>query len=198
MDASGNQAFDSAFAQAAAQGQTVLSAQGDSGSDDADFGSAQGTHGLTVDYPGTSPLVLSVGGTDFQDKYDVDLGSSTPQSTYRGATNSQFYGDALSYVPETVWNESCASPLAASDPNFGGSRGETTATYCNSNSQHGQHFGGGGGGGISGIYAQPSWQTGIPGLSSTITKRATPDVSLFSAGGSFWGHALVVCDSGRS
>ncbi len=131
MDASGNQAFDTALAQAAAQGQTYLSAQGDSGVDDFDFGSSLGTHGLSLDYPGTSPLVLSIGGTDFQDKYDVDLGSSTPQSTYWGNTNSQFYGDALGYVPETTWNASCASPLIAADATFGGSPGTTTATYCN-------------------------------------------------------------------
>ena len=196
MDASGNQAFDTAFAQAAAQGQTVLSAQGDSGSDDADFGNPQGTSGLTADYPGTSPLVLSIGGTDFQDKYDVDRGSSIPQSAYWSPTNSPFYGDALGYVPETTWNDSCASTLAASDSDLGGSPGESTATYCNSNSQYGQHTGSGGGGGISKIYAQPSWQKGIPGLSSSITKRATPDVSLFASTGSFWGHAIVVCDSG--
>jgi subtilase family serine protease len=56
--------------------------------------------------------------------------------------------------------------------------------------------GGGGGGGISIFFAQPSWQTGIPGLNGSITKRVTPDVSLFSAGGSYWNHALILCDSG--
>jgi subtilase family serine protease len=187
------QAFDTAFAQAAAQGQTVLSAQGDSGSDDVDFGASQGTHGLSVDYPGSSPLVLSIGGTDFQDLYDVDAGSSIPQSQYWGSTNSQFYGDALSYVPETAWNESCASPLIAKVPDFGGSPNESTATFCNLPAN--QHTGNGGGGGISTFYAQPSWQKGIPGLSAAINKRVVPDVSLFSSSGEVWGHGLVLCDS---
>jgi Pro-kumamolisin, activation domain/Chitobiase/beta-hexosaminidase C-terminal domain/Bacterial Ig-like domain (group 3) len=187
------QGFETAFAQAAAQGQTILSAEGDSGSDDADFGSANGTHGLNIDYPGSSTLVLSVGGTDFQDKYDVDLGSSILQSKYWSATNSQFYGSALGYVPETVWNDSCASTLSASDPDRGGSPGETPATSCDLINR--PDFSGGGEGGISITFAQPSWQTGIPGLKASITKRATPDISLFSSSGT-WGHALVLCDSG--
>ncbi len=190
----GTQAFETAFAQGATQGQTFLSAQGDSGSDDADFGNPQGTSGLNVDYPGSSPLVLSVGGTDFQDLYDVYAGSSTPQSTYWSATNSQFYGDALSYVPETAWNDSCASPIVAATPQYGGAPGETTATFCDS--QYGQHTGGGGGGGISMLYAQPSWQTGTPGLSTSITNRVTPDVSMFASSGGYWGHEIVVCDTG--
>ena len=192
-----NQSFETLFAQAATQGQTVLSAQGDSGSDDTDFGSTQGTHGLSIDYPGSSPNVLSVGGTDFQDLYDVHLGSSIPQSTYWAAKNSQFYGTALSYVPETAWNDSCGSVLAASDPTYGGASGESTATYCNSTSgPAGQVFSGGGGGGLSTYFAQPTWQKGFPGLSAAITQRATPDVSLFSAVGVFSHHSLVVCDSG--
>jgi subtilase family serine protease len=190
------QGYEAAFTQAAAQGQTVLSAQGDSGSNDVDFGAPQGTHGLSVDYPGSSALVLSIGGTDFQDKYDVDHGSSIPQSTYWGATNSQFYGDALTYVPETTWNDSCASPLIAITPQLGGQAGESTATYCNSGvSSLTRAFGSGGGGGLSIFFAQPSWQTGVPGLNPSVTKRATPDVSLFSSGGNNWGHGLVLCDS---
>ncbi len=192
----GTQAFETAFAQGAAQGQTFLSAQGDSGWDDADFGAPQGISGLNIDYPGSSTLVLSVGGTDFQDLYDVDAGSSIPQSTYWSATNSQFYGNALGYVPETTWNDSCASPLVATTTENGGAPGETTATYCNSPVFASQRAGGGGGGGISTLFAQPSWQTGIPGLSASITKRVTPDISMFSSPGQYWGHSLAVCDTG--
>ena len=192
----GTQAFETAFAQGAAQGQTFLSAQGDSGSDDADFGAPQGVSGLNVDYPGSSALVLSVGGTDFQDLYDVDAGSSIPQSTYWSSTNSQFYGDALGYVPETAWNDSCASPLVAATTETGGAPGETPATYCNTPAPASERSGAGGGGGISSLFAQPSYQTGIPGLSTSITKRVTPDVSMFASLGQYWGHALVVCDTG--
>jgi subtilase family serine protease len=185
--------FNTAFAQAAAQGQTVLSAQGDSGSDDADFnvGTGPGVSGLTVDFPGSSPLVLSIGGTDFQDKYDVDRGSSTPQSTYWSATNSQYYGDALGYVPETVWDASCANTVVAIDPFFGG--GLSPASYCATGQN--ADLAGAGGGGISTIYAQPTYQAGVPGLSASVTKRAVPDISGFSANGLF-GHLTIMCDSG--
>jgi subtilase family serine protease len=193
LEGSGDrQTTDTALAQAATQGQTYLSAQGDSGSDDYDFGSSQGTHGLSIDYPGSSPLVLSIGGTDFQDTYDSQNGGVS-QSTYWSATNSQFYGDALGYVPEMSWNESCGSPFIAFTSDFGGSPGESTATYCNGGQNN--LFGGGGGGGISSLYAQPSWQTGIPGLSASITHRVTPDVSMFASGGGYWGHGTVLCDS---
>jgi subtilase family serine protease len=111
------QAFDTAFAQAAAQGQTVPSAQGDSGSDDVDFGAPQGTHGLSLDYPGSSPLVLSVGGTDFQDQYDAAMGG-VPVSTYWGP-NTPANGSALSYIPDTVWDDSCANTMVANNQGGG-------------------------------------------------------------------------------
>jgi len=52
----------------------------------------------------------------------------------------------------------------------------------------------GGGGGYSTHYPQPSWQKGILGLSTTATKRSTPDVAMFASNG-IWGHAIVDCDS---
>ena len=187
-----NSAFDTVFAQAATQGQTIMIAEGDSGSDDIDFGvSGPATHGLSIDFPGSSPLILSIGGTDYQDVYDADRGSSIPVSTYWAASNSQYYGDALSYVPETVWEDGCANTIIALDPNFG--NGLSPAAYCATGAHDGVE--GGGEGGISVNYAQPSYQTGIQGLSASITKRATPDISGF-AGGGFWGHYTIACDSG--
>jgi hypothetical protein len=111
------------------------------------------------------------------------------QSTYWGA-NSTYYADALGYVPETAWNGSCASSIRAN------SQGYTPADYCGLGPQT-SYFDGsviGGGGGYSSHYAQPSWQSGIPGLSNAATQRATPDISLFASNG-IWNHAIVVCDS---
>jgi len=48
------------FAQAAAEGQWWFSASGDNGTDDCDDGGTA----LSVDFPGSSPYVMSVGGTD--------------------------------------------------------------------------------------------------------------------------------------
>jgi Pro-kumamolisin, activation domain/IPT/TIG domain len=50
------------FSQMAAQGQTVLAASGDSGSEDC-FPDNPGSTGLAVDDPGSQPNVVSVGGT---------------------------------------------------------------------------------------------------------------------------------------
>jgi subtilase family serine protease len=187
-------AFETAFQQAGTQGQTILSAQGDSGSDDADFGVVTGNNpgvsGLGVDYPGSSPNVLSIGGTDFQDQFDVDEGSATTVASYWSGPN----GTATGYIPETTWGSSCASSLIALDPNYG--NGASLPAYCNS--QAGQSLGGlagGGGGGISKLFTLPTYQEGVPGLSVSVVNRVVPDVSMFAANG-FWGHTTVACDSG--
>ncbi len=52
--------------QAAAQGQFWFSASGDNGTDDCDNGSSK----ISADFPGTSPYVISVGGTNVQGNTD--------------------------------------------------------------------------------------------------------------------------------
>jgi subtilase family serine protease len=182
---------DTLTAQAAAQGQSFIDAAGDAGSADEDQNTTTtATHGLNVDNFAGTPLTTAVGGNDFSDKYDADQGG-LPQSTYWG-TNSQYYADALSYIPETPWNSSCADSIIAKDNgNF------TGAGYCASLGSGANGTVAGGGGGFSAHYSQPAYQTGIPGLSSTATNRATPDISLFAANG-YWGHDIVFCDSTNS
>lgn len=85
------------FRQANAQGQTILASAGDAGATDCDAG-YPALEGLTVDYPGSSPYVTSMGGTEF-----------TNTSSYFGTSNGSTMGSALSYVPEEVWNEDSAS-----------------------------------------------------------------------------------------
>lgn len=92
--------------QAAAEGITYLVAAGDSGSagcDDPNTSPATGP--ISVNGLGSSPFVLSVGGTQFNE-------NGTP-STYWDSTNSANGGSALSYIPEDVWNESGASDIYA-------------------------------------------------------------------------------------
>lgn len=182
---------DTLFQQAAAQGQTVIVSSGDSGSDTRDQNTAgTATSGLNVDVFAASPLVLGAGGTDFADLYDaVDGGLA--QTTYWGA-NSAHYGNALSYIPETAWNDSCASSILAQY------KGYSPAAYCGLGPSLNGFITGdvvAGGGGFSTHYAQPSWQAGTLGM--TGTKRAVPDISMFAANG-LWGHALIYCDSSSS
>jgi len=176
---------DSLFAQAATQGQSILICTGDGGSDVADQDSTgTATYGINVSPFSASPLVTAAGGTDFQDLYDADEGGP-PQSTYWSSTNSVYDGDAISYVPETTWNSTCASSILAAY------EGDSGAGYCATGNYRDGPFSGGSGG-ISTHYAVPSWQTGISGYSNSM--RSQPDIAGFAAK-NLWGHALVECDS---
>jgi subtilase family serine protease len=112
--------------QANAQGMTLVSASGDDGAADCDTGTPTSpptiaTQGLAVDVPAAIPYFTGVGGTQFNE------GSGT----YWSGTNNADMGSALSYIPESVWNETVQDGSLAA-----------------------------GGGGVSTFFAKPSWQTG--------------------------------------
>jgi len=112
--------------QANAEGITLIAASGDSGPAGCDTQGAAplATGGESVHIPASVPGVTGVGGTQFNE------GSVTVW----GTGNSTTLASALDYIPETAWNASGATGLAAS------------------------------GGGISSYYAKPSWQNvpGVP------------------------------------
>jgi hypothetical protein len=175
---------DALYAQAAAQGQSILVSAGDSGSDVMDQNTTgEATSGINVSAFG-SPLVTVAGGTDFQDIFDSLMGGAA-QSTYWSSTNSTYYGDALSYIPEMSWNGSCASSILAAYEGYTGAGFCDTGAYTAGNVV-------GGSGGISTHYAAPSWQTGISGYSNL--NRSQPDISGFASSG-IGGHALIFCNS---
>ena len=142
--------------QANAQGITWIAAAGDDGAADCFSSSSRSGFGLSVDMPGSIPEVTSVGGTEFQE------GSGTYWST----TNSANHASALSYIPETAWNDSAidGSPSAS-------------------------------GGGASVYFSKPSWQTGlgvpndgardVPDVS--LSASADHDAYLFYTGGRLQG-----------
>jgi len=176
---------DTLYAQAALQGQSFLISAGDSGSDVADQNTpGVATSGINVS-AFASPLTTVAGGTDFSDLYD-SLEGGPAQSTYWAATNTADYGDALGYVPETSWNDSCASSIYTVYAGF------TGAGLCATLGSGNDGTVIGGSGGISTHYAVPTWQTGISGYSNA--KHAQPDISGFASNG-FWGHTLLFCDS---
>ena len=88
------------FKQAAAQGQTVLSASADEGATDCDSGPSA-TQGLTVDFPASSPYVTGLGGTQFND--GTGTGATQYWANTEGASSNG--GSALSYIPEAVWSD---------------------------------------------------------------------------------------------
>lgn len=113
--------FQSWAQQGNAQGITWFGPSGDTGAADCDDST---NPGLAVDTPASIPEVTGVGGTEFNE------GSGQ----YWNATNDSTQASALSYIPETSWNDSAED-------------GQPSAS----------------GGGASIFFSKPSWQTG-PGV----------------------------------
>jgi subtilase family serine protease len=136
--------------QANAQGQTVVSAVGDSGAADCDFQVTTATQGLAVDMPAAIPEVTGMGGTEFSGDAAamVTNGNASATTYWSGTTGgTDTISSALSYIPEMGWNDT------ANSDNTGG---QLLAT----------------GGGASAFFSKPSWQTG------TGSKRDVPDLAL--------------------
>src|SRR5271165_4656249 len=142
-----NAFWNSLWSQAAAEGITAFVSAGDSGAAgcDAPYGSS-GT-AAAVSGLSSTPYNVCVGGLEFTD-------TANPNQYWSPNTNASTYGSALSYIPETVWNESGA---------VGGGSGLWA-----------------GGGGASVVYVKPSWQAGA-GVPND-NHRYVPDVSLSAAG----------------
>ncbi len=147
--------------QAIAKGITISSASGDEGAADCEDSNAQSAIlGLAVNIPSAIPEVTGVGGTEFS-------GDVNNAATYWNAVNDSNNASALSYIPETSWNDTAATVAA----NKGFSAG---------------------GGGASTFFAKPSWQvaTGVPAANH----RYVPDISL-NASARHDGY--LVCSAGN-
>ncbi len=95
------------YAQAVAQGQTILASAGDAGSE-ACFGFDQPLavqEQVAVSFPASSPYVTAVGGTQ------MTTGASTAGSTtyWAAASGTDVASSLLGYVPEVTWNEDSAN-----------------------------------------------------------------------------------------
>jgi subtilase family serine protease len=130
-----------------ALGITWLAASGDSGAAGCDYDVTTATHGLGVNLPASVPEVTAVGGTEFNEGGSVGDWSGS---------NGIYGGSALSYIPETAWNDTAVSVA----------NGGTISAS---------------GGGISSVYKKPAWQTG-PGVPND-GARDVPDVSLAASNG---------------
>lgn len=167
--------------QAAAQGQTVVSASGDSGAT-----ACYGYTNLTtaqqaaevVNYPASSAYVTGVGGTEIS---AADDAVGTYWTSAASSANGILLNSATQWIPEVVWNDD--SLVAVSGCNASGAFNCVSAT----------------GGGMSSLTAQPSWQTtyftttGETNPSSS--HRLVPDVALY---GSPNYPGYVFCSSDQS
>lgn len=173
---SGVAGFYTLTQQAAAQGQAVVVATGDNGSDDCDqdsYESAPGTSGFGVNVLASTEYNVAVGGSDL-------YALSQNFNEYVSSTVRSDYSSVVGYIPESPWNNSIMSPTTiaenAPDP--------STDTSLASGSGAGE-------GGVSTLVAKPAWQTG-PGVPND-GMRDLPDVSMFAGNGAD-GAATVVCD----
>jgi hypothetical protein len=142
MGTAENTFYHNLWQQAAAQGMTSFVSSGDAGAAGCNLGNDAIGSGLGVNGLASTPYNVAVGGTQFNE------GSGS----YWNATNGIAYGSAVSYIPETVWNESGS---------VGGSGLWAT------------------GGGASTKYTKPAWQIS-PGVPAD-NRRDVPDVSLSAA-----------------
>ena len=167
-----NAAILEADEQAAAQGISVVVSSGDSGSAGCDSSASEAAqYGLAVNALASTPYNVAVGGTDF----DV-LPSAF--ATYAVDTNSgsaPYYRTALSYIPESPWNDSTSVNTSITDNQALIIQGSTNVIAA--------------GGGASTVYAKPSFQTGLTPQDSV---RDVPDVALLAANG-LYGATWVVC-----
>ncbi len=180
---SGYNEYNAYLEQAAAQGQTVVSAAGDSGSTDCygEYKSSQTAENeqLAVDFPASSQYVTGVGGTEFP-AADVAVGNNT---YFDAQSSSDIISSAKSYIPEMVWNDDAvatADSCAAGDPTSG----------CSPVSS--------GGGGVSIFTAQPTWQSGTIGgvvVSTSGGHRMVPDIALTA---SPFNAPLAFCTSDKT
>ncbi len=157
-----NTFFNNLWEQAADQGISVVISSGDNGAAgcDSDSQTTPATQGLAVNGLASTPFNIAVGGTQFNENGE--------DSTYWSATNGPDQTSALGYIPEVVWNESCA------DPNVCG----VASLFASS-------------GGASTLYSKPSWQAGL-GVPND-GQRDLPDVSLDAAAGH---DGYLLCQDG--
>ena len=99
LGTAGNAFWNSTWAQAAAQGMSVLVSSGDGGAAGCDSPALKtATRGRAVNGLCSTPYTTCVGGTQFNDSYNP--------AQYWSQTNSSGQSSALGYIPESVWNES--------------------------------------------------------------------------------------------
>ena len=94
-------ANSAAFAQASAQGMTLLAASGDNGAAGCDS-TSPATRGLSASFPPDSQYVTGVGGTMF-------AADSNNAAGYWNALDDANGGSALSYIGEAAWHDPVGS-----------------------------------------------------------------------------------------
>lgn len=169
LGSSGTVFYSSLWEQAAAEGITVVIPTGDTGSAACDNPITEfaATKGVAISGVASTPFNVAVGGTDFN-----QVGN---WSTYWDSSNGANGSSAISYIPETTWNDTCT---------------ENGVNGCASPSTTGSDLFAGGGG-FSKYNQQPPWQ--LVGSFPLQGSRGIPDVSMFAGDGNN-GSFYIICE----
>jgi hypothetical protein len=144
--------------QAAAQGITFIASTGDAGASGCDNPNAEtvATIPIGVQVPAALPFTVALGGNQF---------TQNDASFWAANEDPATKESALKYIPEDVWNESCATVATCAADVIAGGGGPNILA---------------GSGGASTIFAKPAFQAGVSGIPAA-NFRAVPDVSLNAA-----------------
>ena len=209
LGTSGNTFYNTLWSQAATEGITVLVSAGDNGSSGCDVQQVSGPptqaaeFGLAVNGIASTPFNVAVGGTDFND-FNNFCASWNPCN---GSNNNPITGaSAISYIPETTWNDSCTNSVFITG--FNSEFGSDAQTVCNNATieANGLVVPVGASGGKSacttsdgstvascaGGNPKPTFQDGVS--PSTDTTRDIPDVSMFAGDGEISSSFYIVCE----
>ena len=193
LSSSDNAFLSSLWEQANTQGIAVTVSTGDSGSavcDNPNFVASAST-GLAVSGFASTPYNIAVGGTDFYPLL-TDFSKYVTEEPTAGSVAgkpSQFFRSALSYIPESTWNQSTVSDttLSANTPAYD-SNGNTSiwsgsggASSCATNTSVDNSDGTVTPGTCTAGYSKPYWQRGAGVPADGV--RDLPDVSLLASGG---------------
>jgi subtilase family serine protease len=130
--ATANAAYSSAYSSVQASGVAVFVSTGDGGDSQCSQGYTEGYWGIGVSGFASTAYNVAVGGTDFEDTWNLKEAASPNNvalSTYWSSTNRLTEGSAKSYIPEIPWNQSCASYLTTTYEGYTASYGSTG--FCN-------------------------------------------------------------------
>lgn len=193
LTAASNQLLNQWWQEFAAQGTAVTISAGDNGSAGCDdFNNNQtATYGLQVSGYASTPYNIAVGGTDF-DVLAANFSSYASTATGSTGNSGNFYRSALSYIPESPWNDSTTinTTIDSNAPLYNngktnivaGSGGKSSCSSNNSSSTLN---------GCSGGYTKPSWQRGAGVPNDGV--RDLPDVSLM-AGNAVYDAIWLTCN----
>jgi hypothetical protein len=204
LGTAGNTFYNNLWTQGAAEGITIIISSGDNGSAGCDVqqvdnstptGAAQ--LGLAVNGVASTGANVAVGGTDFNDL-------TNPLTYWTVGNNPVTAASALSYIPESTWNDACTNAVFITE--FNGQFGNDAQTVCNNATIVSAGFdlpvGGSGGksacttsdgttpSSCTGGNAKPAFQSGV----TTDTTRDIPDISLFAGDGEISASFYVVCE----